>query len=268
MARAHRHFIPGQVWHLTHRCHKREFLLKFARDRERWLQWLYKTRRRYGLTVLNYCVTSNHVHLLVYDGTGGNGVAQSIQLLAGRTGQEYNQRKCRKGAFWEDRYHATAIEDGEHLLRCVVYIDLNMVRAGVVAHPREWPHGGYREIQAPRRRYVLIDYEALGRLAGFDDFARFQEAHRHWAEAALAEQGNGREAGWTESVAVGREDFVRRIGQALGGMARGRRIRKTDDRWELRETEAPYKALFGSQNAVIEGQNRRLWRLNETISEI
>ena len=37
----------------------------------------------------------------------------------------------RKGAFWEDRYHATVIEKGEHLLRCIVYIDMNMVRAGV-----------------------------------------------------------------------------------------------------------------------------------------
>jgi putative transposase len=54
---------------------------------------------------------------------GGNGIAQSIQLLAYHTGQEYNQRKRRKGAFWEDRYHATAFEGGEHLLRCVIYID-------------------------------------------------------------------------------------------------------------------------------------------------
>ncbi|MGE4344011.1 MAG: hypothetical protein AB7F20_06950 [Geoalkalibacter sp.] len=44
----------------------------------------------------------------------------------------------RKGAFWEDRYHAAAIESGEHLLRCLVYIDLNMVRAGAVSHPQEW----------------------------------------------------------------------------------------------------------------------------------
>ncbi len=36
MARAKRHYIPGHVWHLTHRCHKREFLLKFPRDRRRW----------------------------------------------------------------------------------------------------------------------------------------------------------------------------------------------------------------------------------------
>jgi len=33
MARAKRHFLPGHVWHITHRCHKKEFLLKFARDR-------------------------------------------------------------------------------------------------------------------------------------------------------------------------------------------------------------------------------------------
>ena len=40
MARAKRHYIPGQIWHITHRCHKREFLLKFAKDCRRWLQCL------------------------------------------------------------------------------------------------------------------------------------------------------------------------------------------------------------------------------------
>ena len=83
--------------------------------------------------MLDY-LTSNHIHLLVKD-TGRDVIAQSMQLIAGRTAQEYNQRKNRQGAFWEDRYHATAIEADEHLHRCLVYIDLNMVRAGVVNHP-------------------------------------------------------------------------------------------------------------------------------------
>jgi len=55
-------------------------------------------------------------------------IPKSIQLVARRTGQEYNQRKKRKGAFWEDRYHGTAVETGEHLLRCVVYIDFHPVK--------------------------------------------------------------------------------------------------------------------------------------------
>jgi putative transposase len=98
------------------------------RDRRRYLHWLFEAKKRFGLSVLNYMITSNHVHLLIKD-TGVNVIADSIQLIAGRTAQEYNQRKDRQGAFWEDRYHATAIEADEHLHRCLIYIDLNMVRA-------------------------------------------------------------------------------------------------------------------------------------------
>ena len=80
-------------------------------------------------------VTSTRIHLLVVDDGDGDVIPRTMQRVAGRTGQEFNQRKDRKGAFWDDRYHATAIERGDHLFRCLVYIDLNMVRAGVVDHP-------------------------------------------------------------------------------------------------------------------------------------
>jgi putative transposase len=40
-------------------------------------------------------------------------------LIAGRTAQEFNQRKGRKGAYWEDRYHATAVASDDHLVRCI-----------------------------------------------------------------------------------------------------------------------------------------------------
>ena len=99
MARGNCHFIPGHVWHLTHRCHKREFLLKFRKDLTRWMQWLYEAKKRYGFVVLNYVVTCNHIHLIVYEKDNEETIPKSIQLLAGRTGQEFNQRKKRKGAF-------------------------------------------------------------------------------------------------------------------------------------------------------------------------
>ncbi len=89
-ARAKRHRIPGQIWHLTHRCHKREFLLRFGRDRRRWSEWLFQAEKRYGLRILNYMVTSNHIHLLARDDGGRDVIPDSIKLTAGRTGQEYN----------------------------------------------------------------------------------------------------------------------------------------------------------------------------------
>jgi hypothetical protein len=58
MPRANRHFLPGQFWHITHRCHEQNFLLKFARDRRRYLHWLFEARKRFGLYFLNYVVTS------------------------------------------------------------------------------------------------------------------------------------------------------------------------------------------------------------------
>jgi len=89
------------------------------------MQWLFEARKRNGLSILNFMVTSNHIHLLVVDNES-DAISKSIQLIAGRTAQAFNRRKGRNGAFWEDRYHATAIESGEHLLRCLVYIDMNM----------------------------------------------------------------------------------------------------------------------------------------------
>ncbi len=94
------------------------------------MEWLLEAKKRYGVSILNYSVTSNHIHLIVRDHKGGEAIARLVQLIAGRTGQEFNQRKRRKGAFWEDRYHATAVEGDSHLVRYMVYVDLNMVRAG------------------------------------------------------------------------------------------------------------------------------------------
>jgi len=112
-------------------------------------------------------VTSNHIHLLVSDNGERDVIPDSMQLIAGRTGQEYNQRKNRQGAYWEDRYHATAVETNRHLVQCLVYMDMNMVRAGVVKHPSEWPFSGYHEILAPRERYAILDHERLKELLNF-----------------------------------------------------------------------------------------------------
>jgi REP element-mobilizing transposase RayT len=84
MPRANRHFLPGQVWHITHRCHERAFLLKFGRDRLHYLHWLLQAKNRFGLCVLDDSVTCNYIHPPVQD-TAAEVIARSIQLTAGRT---------------------------------------------------------------------------------------------------------------------------------------------------------------------------------------
>jgi putative transposase len=123
--------------------------------------------------------------------------------MAGRTGQEFNQRKGRKGAFWEDRYHATAVESGDHLARCLVYMDTNMVQAGVVTYPSMWPFSGYKEIQEPRRKNLLIDYDRLQELLGVRSYAQLRSSHKQWVEEYLGRGEKARQEEWTDSIAVG-----------------------------------------------------------------
>lgn len=242
MPRANRYRVPGLCWHITHRCHKQDFLLKFERDRLAWRYWLYEARRRYGLCVFNYMVTSNHIHVLVED-QGRDEVPASMRLIAGRTAQAYNQRKGRNGAFWEDRYHATAVEGGEHLGRCLVYIDLNMVRAGVVQHPADWRVCGYHDIQFPRQRYRILERAALADALGLDGIETLADYHAEWLATALRGEGSVRDRRWSDSLAVGSESFVRRIHRRLGARATDRQVRVEEGMAHLAEERARYGAI-------------------------
>jgi putative transposase len=259
MPRANRYFMPGYIWHITHRCHKREFLLKFAQTRQRYIHWLYQARKRFDVEILNYMITSNHIHLIVRDHGDGKNISGMIQLVAGRTGQEYNRRKKRKGAFWEDRYHATAIESGEHLQRCLLYVDLNMVRAGAVTHPEGWVHGGYQEIQGHRRRNTCIDLPALADALELKNVAELRTAHREWIEEALRGGVPEREDVWSKTVAVGSDEFAQRTQTALGLRGRSRRISRQDGSCVLREAEAGYGAILGVKNGPVVSRNALYW---------
>ena len=259
MPRAHRYFqylnssadlsgcfhdiSPGYIWHITHRCHKQEYLLKFSRDRRRWLYWLFEAKKRYGLKVLNYVVTSNHIHLLVQD-TGNMVIPRSLQLIAGRTAWEYNFRKKRKGAFWEDRYHATAVDTDEHLFSCLVYIDLNMVRAGVVGHPLEWMHGGYRELQSPPQRYRIMEISALMKLCGVENFQELQNQRRIWLDNELARGIPQRDEVWSRHIAVGSRVFVEGINTAFSTLSKTGNIIEQDGKYILKDVTGGYNAVF------------------------
>ena len=215
MPRGNRHRLAGYVWHITERCHRKQFLPKFARDRRNWIRWLYEARKRFGLCVLNYQVTSNHVHLLVRD-RGAREIESSMQLIASCTGQAYNRRKHRRGAFWEDCYHATAVDTEEYLVRCLVYIDVNMVRAGVVRHPREWRESGYHEIQVRPSDTGSSTAMPFARRSGWEASA--------WRRCKTS----GSIRAWQPAISSGRKSGARRWRSAGG--ASSNRYRKSSAR--------------------------------------
>ena len=205
-------------FHVTHRCQERRFLLRFEIDRRNYVERLRQASRKYAVAVLDYVVTSNHVHLLLWTAEA-DAISAMMQSLQGATARDYNRRKRREGAFWRDRYHPTLIENGAHLQRCLLYIDLNLVRAGVVEHPAQWRCSGYHELCGRRQRYRVLDKAQLVRCLGHPcDQTGFAAWYQRTLEAKLASGYLVREALWTECVAVGGQDWVQRLSGRTCGL--------------------------------------------------
>jgi putative transposase len=97
-----------------------------------------------------------------------------------------------------------------------------MVRTGVVTHPSEWEACGYNEIQSPRKRKGIIDFEQLIDLLGFNTYEDLKAAHFKWIDSSLQVKKMGKEDKWTQSVAVGSRAFVENVKDSLGVKMRGR----------------------------------------------
>lgn len=156
---------------------------------------------------------------------------------------EYNARKGRKGAFWEDRYAATLVESGEHLLNCLAYVDLNMVRAGVVEHPSDWEWCGWREVTGLRTRYRVLDLDGLSESLRRRSRRELAETYERVIDQKLAAERLEREARWTESLAVGSEDYVREVAGKIGRRRRIEIFKCPENKggtWRAREPSPSY----------------------------
>jgi putative transposase len=204
----------------------------------------------------------------VYDKVGDKSIANSMQLIQGQTAQQYNERKNRSGAFWQDRYHATAIESGVHLRRCIQYIDHNMVRAEAVEHPLDWHYGGFADIIRNRRRNRIIDYTELIQLLNVSNMDTLQKFIMQLHEEWVKENHTERQKLWTESIAVGSENFVMDIKTGLNERAGNRRARQSDSETFL--LKEPKSSTYNDDNMAkigsIQDENAVFWDISNEKS--
>ena len=144
----------------------------------------------------------------------------------------------------------------------ILFNRAGMVRAGVVSHPSMWSFSGYNEIQEPRKKNILIDYERLQGLFGVGTYDQLKSSHMGWIEEYLGNGRKGRQDEWTDSIAVGSESFIEKVKSMLGFKARGRDVVKGDDGYHLREGAAPYIALFEAEKDDIGPENAYFWDEN------
>jgi putative transposase len=155
----------------------------------------------------------------------------------------------------ENRYHATAIDSDVYMMNCMTYINMNMVRAGVVKHPVEWKESGYFEINFPKKRYGIIDYMVLMEELSLESINELQISLRECVIEEMENKHLQRESKWTESLAVGSEDFVERIKEKLDMKAKSRKIVKSENDYVLSDSEISYKPIFDPKNEALRPKN-------------
>jgi putative transposase len=153
MARLPRLTVPGFPHHVIQRGNNRQAIFASAADYETLLGLLADNAAKFGVALHAYVLMSNHFHLLATPDS-----AEALPHMMQAVGRSYvryfNDRQGRTGTLWEGRYRSTLIQTERYLLTCMAYIDLNPVRAGLVAEARDYPwssHGHYVGLRIDKR---------------------------------------------------------------------------------------------------------------------
>ena len=125
-----------------------------------------------------------------------------------------------------------------------------------------WSFSGYNEIQEPRRKNVLIDYERVQGLLGTGSYDQLRSSHKGWVDEYLGDGEKARHQEWTGSIAVGSRPFAEKVKALLGFRAKGREVIEGNEGYEVREGPASYNALFGAEKGDIGPQNTYFWDIN------
>ena len=141
MPRPPRVHVPNGIWHVTQRATDTELLFRVPADFRAFMHLLEVTTSWARWNLHEYCLMTNHVHLLVE--TPEPTLSAGMKRLFGPYVEEFNARHGRRGALVQGRYKALLVETEEHYVECVRYIAYNPVEAGLCDRPEDWPWSSY-----------------------------------------------------------------------------------------------------------------------------
>lgn len=214
MARLPRITLPGVPHHVIWRGNNRQAVFLDNDDKQAFLTLLAEGSQREKVHVHAYVLMDNHVHLLLTPELDG-AVSKLMQGVGRSYGRRFNQRHGRSGTLWEGRYRSTVIEPERYLLLCMVYMDLNPVRAGVVNAPEAYAWSSHGHYIGLRHDKWLVPHPLVWSL-GNTPFAReaayADRVRQGVTQKQQAELSDAALKGW----ALGGETFMRALGEDTG----------------------------------------------------
>jgi putative transposase len=136
MARLARIVVPGVPHHVTQRGNRRMDVFFSDDDHRAYLDLLAEWCGKAGTELWAYCLMPNHVHLIMTP-SDADGLRGALGEAHRRYTRRINFQNEWRGHLWQERFHSFPMDD-DHLVACARYVELNPVRAGLVARPEDW----------------------------------------------------------------------------------------------------------------------------------
>jgi len=213
MPRKGRFYVAGLPVHVVQRGNNRQPIFFSESDNRLYLSWLKEASEKYGCSVHAYVLMTNHVHLLVTP-EDSTGVSRMMQYIGRYYVPYINHTYSRSGTLWEGRYKSSLIDAEDYLLVCSRYIELNPVRASMVAHPSEYRWSSYGA-NADGKPDAILNPHALYLALGFTDNERCSAYRDLFRAKVNDEMVSAIRASWQTGTPLGNDRFREQIESVL-----------------------------------------------------
>ena len=214
MPRSPRIVLAGYPHHVVHRGHNRRAIFKTPGDYSSYLDSLRELKGLYAVEVQAYCLMPNHVHLLLVPAVP-DAMGSLMKRLAGRHTARLNAREDRTGALWEGRYYSSLVARDSYHQECHRYIELNPVRAALVADPAvyRWSSCRYR---AGAENAAWLDFDPWFMALGPSPIERWRAYEAFLAEGVQEDRLKLIREAVRRGQLTGDMDFAARVAGTIG----------------------------------------------------
>lgn len=221
MPRLARIAVVNVAHHVTQRGNGRQFILANDDERTVYLNLLFKYVELCELSLLGYCLMSNHVHLLVVPHKVDS-LARALRQTHGRYASYWNASHLSSGHVWQGRFYSCPLDEA-HLWMALRYVELNPVRAALVSRAELWLWSSAGVHCSDARESVELELSAWKRRWSKESWKEYLAIGETQGENAAIRQytHTGRPLG-AESFVRSLEDTTqRRLSPRKGGRPKG-----------------------------------------------
>jgi len=124
-------------YHVLNRGNRRAAVFHKPADYDAFVTAMADATARWPIDLLGYCLMPNHFHLVTRTHADRD-LGRWVRWLLVAHAQRYHRHYQTTGHVWQGRYKAFPVQDEDHLVGVLRYVERNALRAELVVRAEDW----------------------------------------------------------------------------------------------------------------------------------